>query len=136
MGHIFLFMYKRSLGKNLCENTYPQSQNVSAPDTLNHFNARHTWTHACTHSQTHVSPELQEDTYPKPLGYLEKSPLSGTYSKSLYFVVMFLSFFLLTRVDLFHLLCSKTIAMLKLSYHRRTTSDLRTVSRFFQAAYF
>lgn len=125
MGHIFLYMCKRSLGKNLCENTYAQSQNVSALDTMNHFSARHlrTHTHTHTHSQTHISPELQGDTHPKPPGYLEKFLLSRTYSKSLYFVVMFLSFFpfflsflasfLIMRGDLFPLFCSKTITILE-----------------------
>lgn len=39
-----------------------------------------------------ISPELHGNTQLRLSGYLEKSLLSGTYSESLYFVVIFLSF--------------------------------------------
>ena len=96
--------------EELLWDTYPQSRNISAPDTRNHLSVTLVDTRTYIHTHT---PRITRGQHLKPPGNLGAFLLSGTQTKSLHFVVMSVSFFLFMRVDLLSLLCSKSNTLLR-----------------------
>lgn len=126
VGHIFAYIYTKDLSRKASVRRPTTTRNV-VRSPHSEYSQCHTRMHTCTYTFTNIHiPRITREHTSKITKFL----LPETYSKKPIFCSN-VCFFLLTRVDIFSLLCSKAHTTLRLVITRGPYLTERAVSRFF-----